>query len=957
MNRPAYILYLSIIFTTGLCSLGYQVIWQRYLSVLVGSHARSATIIVSVFLLGLALGYYVFGLLAERIKKRQQLLKTYGFVELATGFYAGIFPFIFEFFLESSISQTNNFWIHLFLAAVLLMPATFLMGATIPIMTTVLPESDENVALMHSRIYGLNTLGSFVGTLICGLYLITELGNALSLSLLALLNVFVSLFYIKNNLTGLVHEKKQPETLSHPFNQNLLYALAFVAGMTCLSLEILWFRILGLTIGNSFIVFPFILSIFVLMIGLGPLTLKRMDIKSFQKSFRYALIFSLLTFLTIPYLPLLISNIRVSFANHHLAFYLYHFFIYLIFLSLLSPAIFHLGRILPFIYSMIKKDNRDYGFKVGKLYFFNTLGTFFGAVFLGYLAFYLFGLKTIYLISLSFLFIAGIYFLKFRCPFQIILLLMALSSIWAPFPRKHHEWGLFRARIPKHMHFKNIFTQVNNAREGKKITYFQDGPNTTVSVLENINKTDDTHSKSILVNGKSDGNTVHDYSTTTLLSLVPYVMTKGNELKTMVIGIGTGISAGVLAKTNRVAHVDVVEISEAVIHSTKFMSPENLDFHKNPKTVIHENDAFQFLKSVDVRYDIIVSEPSNPWFVGIENLYTVYFYNLAKERMTDNGIFSQWMHFYSSSPEILTTILSNLKSVFKNVTIFYTRNGDLAFFASNRTAPFKIDADNIYYSKDLQKTIGTLNSLNKEKSPIIEPLVKEILNKIGIQRVSDLNFLTLYNSKEVDAIIKTNPSFSHKIFYPKLNKESYFAFYSGNRVDIHNLLNPLYQRIPEIEKVEPSKKKRLKEIIDNTDCNKERTYIHLPCLLFVQTYGLKRAMKDIDSSSVKKRIIAYTKLRALGLVKKDLSFIKKSMASLLPLKAKKHVMETSRLITNELLKEQEYSLAQTFIEKLESKKLIHKKILQALMKKIEKTKMAQQKLIQNFNNLNSNSFD
>ena len=294
VKRPTYILYLSIIFTTGLCSLGYQVIWQRYLSVLVGSHARSATIIVSVFLLGLALGYYVFGLLAERIKKRQQLLKTYGFVELATGFYAGIFPFIFAFFLESSISQTNNFWIHLFLAAVLLMPATFLMGATIPIMTTVLPESDENVALMHSRIYGLNTLGSFVGTLICGLYLITELGNALSLSLLALLNVFVSLFYIKNNLTGLVHQKKQPETLSHPFNQNLLYALAFVAGMTCLSLEILWFRILGLTIGNSFIVFPFILSIFVLMIGLGPLTLKRMDIKSFQKSFRYALIILLI---------------------------------------------------------------------------------------------------------------------------------------------------------------------------------------------------------------------------------------------------------------------------------------------------------------------------------------------------------------------------------------------------------------------------------------------------------------------------------------------------------------------------------------------------------------------------------------------------------------------------------------------------------------------------------------
>ena len=120
-------LYLSVIFTTGFCSLGYQVIWQRYLSVLVGSHARSATIIISVFLLGLALGYYVFGRVSEKIKDRYLLLKIYGFTELATGAYAALFPLLFKFLLDSPLSHTNNFWMHLGFSGLLLIPVTFLM--------------------------------------------------------------------------------------------------------------------------------------------------------------------------------------------------------------------------------------------------------------------------------------------------------------------------------------------------------------------------------------------------------------------------------------------------------------------------------------------------------------------------------------------------------------------------------------------------------------------------------------------------------------------------------------------------------------------------------------------------------------------------------------------------------------------------------------------------------------
>ena len=937
MKKLNYKLYLSIIFTTGFCSLGYQVIWQRYLSVLVGSHARSSTIIISVFLLGLALGYYVFGRLSEKVKDRYILLKIYGFIELATGFYAVIFPYFFKFFLYSPISHTNNFWVHLLLAGILLIPATFLMGATVPIMTTVLPENKENINLIHSRIYGLNTLGAFLGTLFAGLYIIPHLGYDMSLILLGALNILVSLFYIKNGLSGPSYEKQKPEVISHNFNQRLLYVLGFIAGLTCLALEVLWFRILGLTMGNSFVIFPFVLSIFVLMIGLGSLTLKKLSVRTFQNALACALLFSFITFLTVPYLPLFVSHIRVSFANHHLASYLYHIFVYCILLCVLSPAIFYLGRLLPFMYSMIQKNNKDYGLKVGYLYFLNTLGTFLGAIALGYLAFHIFALKTIYLLSLSLLLICGLYFLKSRWVLKGLILILSLTTILTPFSRKHHEVGLFRKRTPTDTHFKNIISQVNTDWPQRDILYLKDGPNATVSIHGHKDKKDKIVSKSIVVNGKSDGNTTGDYGTVTLLSLIPYLITQGNHLKTMVIGIGTGVTAGVLSTSQRVSQVDVVEISGAVIDSVKFMAPENMNFHKSPKTTIYKNDAFQFLKSVPVekKYNIIISEPPNPWVVGVENLYTPYFYELAKSRLTKDGILAQWIHTYSMSEKILTTILSNLKGTFKNLTISQTANGDIAFFASNRSESFAIDARNIRVSPKSQNPVpinSQSDSGNTTEQLTIEPEVRTILNNISVERVSDLNFYTIYNSREVDAIIETHPLFSHEIFYPRLNKESYSSFYSGEKVIIQQLLSPMYRRI--IQGPNPHlDKQRLEEIVSTSTarCKEKTVYIHFPCTFLITTYA--SALKDIKSPKVKKRILAYSTLRNRSLIEKDISFFKKAISNLPPIEKKESFLKTSKIFINELSKEQEYKLAKVFLQKLESKGFLDKKETRRLAEK------------------------
>ena len=373
----------------------------------------------------------------------------------------------------------------------------------------------------------------------------------------------------------------------------------------------------------------------------------------------------------------------------------------------------------------------------------------------------------------------------------------------------------------------------------------------------------------------------------------------------MVIGIGTGISAGVLTSAQRVSQVDVVEISDAVIGSIDSMSPENLSFHKSHKTTIHKSDAFQLLKAVKDRYHMMISEPPNPWVVGVENLYTPYFYKLAKGRLTKDGIFVQWIHTYSISKEILTTILSNLKDTFKNVTLFRVSRGDIAFFASNRPVPFKINSQNVIVSKDLpeksNKDIAKTSSHPISSTHVskvsIEPLVRKILDNIHVEKVSDLNFYELYNSQEIDAIIETNLSFPHEIFYPTLNKESYFYFYTGNTVNIYQLLDPMYKRIIGRQSQSLARKERLKKIINTDECKKETTYIHFPCAFLVKPYALPSTFKNIESSSVKKRVLAYSTLRDLGLIKKDITFIKKAISNLPPLTKKKSVLSTSTLVT------------------------------------------------------------
>ena len=132
-------------FLSGFASLVYQVVWQKYLAIIVGSEAKSTCIVVSIFLVGLAVGYYVFGRLMEKKWSRKLSLKVYGYVELGIAIYALVFPFLFVGFKTLSFQGPSHFVFDIIIVTLSIFLPTALMGASIPVLTTVMPENSKEV--------------------------------------------------------------------------------------------------------------------------------------------------------------------------------------------------------------------------------------------------------------------------------------------------------------------------------------------------------------------------------------------------------------------------------------------------------------------------------------------------------------------------------------------------------------------------------------------------------------------------------------------------------------------------------------------------------------------------------------------------------------------------------------------------------------------------------------------
>jgi hypothetical protein len=148
-----------------------------------------------------------------------------------------------------------------------------------------------------------------------------------------------------------------------------------------------------------------------------------------------------------------------------------------------------------------------------------------------------------------------------------------------------------------------------------------------------------------------------------LLAHLPAILASQRR-NVMVIGLGTGVTAGELTLYPDIERIDVAEISPTVVEALPYFSKATYHVENNPKVRIHIGDAFRILGRSKTKWDIIISEPSNLWVTGVDQLFTKEFYTIAKERLSANGILLQWIHTYEAVLASLNTIgLSSLEAI------------------------------------------------------------------------------------------------------------------------------------------------------------------------------------------------------------------------------------------------------------------------------------------------------
>jgi hypothetical protein len=219
-------------------------------------------------------------------------------------------------------------------------------------------------------------------------------------------------------------------------------------------------------------------------------------------------------------------------------------------------------------------------------------------------------------------------------------------------------------------------------RKKLKIVFHRDGPTSTVTVKDRPSR-DGRISRGIITNGKPDGNLIGDYATMALTALIPALLADDIE-RSFVIGYGTGVTAGELAALERTREVRVAEISQGVIAAAPLFDAGNLQASKNPKVTIIRGDAYRTLLRSEGQYDLILSEPSNPWVTGVEMLYSVEFLEAARKRLAPGGVYGQWFHLYELDRETVELVLRTYASVFPHVSVWYTMAADLLLIGLDR---------------------------------------------------------------------------------------------------------------------------------------------------------------------------------------------------------------------------------------------------------------------------------
>lgn len=722
-THPASFTLLVIVcfFFSGVAALIYEVVWARQLSLFLGITSYAHTAVITAYMAGLAAGSLYFG---RRSDRHPQPLKLYAWLEIGVAVYAAMTPWLFTFLQVAyltvgDISQIGEMSGHLSrfsIALLALLIPTFLMGGTLPLLVrgfiTELPELGK----IASRFYGINTLGAMLGTLLAGYLLLPVLGITATIfvGVTTNLGIAVAVLTMLHRLGGthaaskpaaVVVKQKQamPEEAMSVGLRYIIFIGFATAGFAALLTQLAWIRALILVVGGSVYAFTITLASFLSGIGLGSLLYTRylanprgwlvsswLQERMVQATM-LALLISLTLLLGLPLIGKLPEWFLAGYAaGLHNSFPLFQMFIFALgFSVMILPSLF-MGALFPLVTVIWTRSFGQAGQSVGAAYAINTTGTILGALLGGLFILPWLGVHySIQLAAALYLAVATAFWLSSRVDLRQVyrygiaglaaLTFMMTAWLIPPWNKILMVSGVFQTP-------DTIIKQLSNASlqqivEKNELLYYKDGLDGTVAVRRQGNN------RSLIINGKTDASSSDDLPTQVLLAQLPLALDRTVK-SALVVGLGSGITAGSLAGSESLNSMTILEISREVIEASDFFKPENHGVLDDPRVELVTADARNFLMASSQRYDLIISEPSNPWITGVSNLFTDEFFKLAKSRLTPGGVMTQWFHTYGMSNTDLKIVLKTFDDNFEHVSVWSPVFEDLILIGSDE--PHKI---------------------------------------------------------------------------------------------------------------------------------------------------------------------------------------------------------------------------------------------------------------------------
>ncbi|MFA6692032.1 MAG: hypothetical protein WCR98_08650, partial [Saccharofermentanales bacterium] len=673
----------------------YQIAWVRFLTLLLGSTTMGITTVVSTFMGGLAIGSW---LSSKYLIGREKPLKVYALLELIISVTAALSPLSFNWAFASlpgilqkfGEADAGIFMLRIIFSAIIMLVPTICMGAALPVLGKYLQLHSRLAERRITIIYGLNTVGACMGCIASGYVLLPTIGLINTIYVTAGANALlpVAILLLRDN-AGSASEKNKKQSMSEEYfvqgaalgsgARNIILAITAIVGFIGLASELVWTRMIVLTVGGSIYAFSTILAVYLFFYGvgatLGGYSLKYISVRFKEKAFGVSRSIFFFLLMLIP----IATTLAVPVVNFLPDYYIKYFdpeissSAYGLFVNQLMPAVMLMsaatlmsGIFFTYGLYLMKQCTDEPAKNTSFFYAWNTFGSIAGSVTAAFFLIPYLGLDYTLRVTSTLLIAAGLLSafvisgIKNRN--AVIAASASLIIVWLIIP------GIDKIAVTSgpsvYMDwYKQNTDEINNDITGFlnksfEQIYFRDGFTATVTATrDKINR-----QLSVSTNGKIDGTTYGDMPTQKLIAHLPAIFHPDPQ-NVCVIGYGTGTTAGSMAMHPGI-RVDVVEIEPAIIEAAGYLKEFNHDPLSRNNVELFITDGRLHLQRNAGKYDIITSEPSNPWIAGVSDLSTVEFYRLAHQALNDNGVFGQWMHIYRLEPEAVRLVFRTFQKVF-----------------------------------------------------------------------------------------------------------------------------------------------------------------------------------------------------------------------------------------------------------------------------------------------------